>query len=42
MSDVSTLRGEAQFLLALWLVVRGRRLTVGGPGLHGDPTAVAQ
>lgn len=41
-TDVSSFTFIGEFLLALWLVVRGRRLTVGGPGLHGDPMAVAQ
>jgi hypothetical protein len=41
-TDVSSFTFIGEFLLALWLVVRGPRVTSGGPGLHGDPIAVAQ
>jgi hypothetical protein len=41
-TDVSSFTFIGEFLLALWLVVRSSRVTSGGPGLHGDPIAVAQ
>jgi hypothetical protein len=41
-TDVSSFTFIGEFLLALWLVVRGRRVTPGGPGLHGDPIVVAR
>ena len=41
-TDVSSFTFIGEFLLALWLVVRGPRVTLGGPGLHGDPIAVAR
>jgi len=39
---VSSFTFIGEFLLALWLVVRGHRITLGGPGLHDDPIAVAR
>ena len=41
-TDVSAFTFIGEFLLALWLVVRGRRVTLGGPEHHGDPLAVAR
>ena len=41
-SVVSSFTFIGEFLLALWLVVRGYRITLGGPGFHDDPIAVAR
>jgi hypothetical protein len=41
-TDISSFTFIGEFLLALWLVVRGRRLTPSGSGLHDDPAAVAR
>jgi hypothetical protein len=40
--EVATFTFVGEFLLALWLVVRGRRLTLSESGHHEDPTAVAR
>ncbi len=40
--EVSTFTFVGEFLLALWLVIRGRRLTLGDSGHHEDPTAGAR
>lgn len=40
--EVATFTFVGEFLLALWLVIRGRRLTLGESGHHEDPTAVAR
>ena len=38
-TDISNFTFIGEFLLALWLVIRGRRLTVSESGLHDDPIA---
>lgn len=40
--EVSTFTFVGEFLLALWLVIRGRRLTFNKPGHHEGPTAVTR
>jgi hypothetical protein len=40
--EVSTVTFIGEFLLALWLVIRGRRVTVSRPAFHAEPTAAAQ
>ncbi len=40
--EVATFTFVGEFLLALWLVIRGRRLTLSKSRHHGDPTAVAR
>jgi hypothetical protein len=39
---ISTFTFVGEFLLALWLVMWGRRITLSGSGLHQDPVAVAR
>jgi uncharacterized protein DUF4386 len=41
-TDVSSFTFIGEFLLALWLVVRGRRLPLGGRGPHDSPIAAAR
>ena len=41
-TDVSSFTFIGEFLLALWLVIWGRRLTLTAAGLHEDPIAVTQ
>jgi hypothetical protein len=40
--EISTVTFIGEFLLALWLVIRGRRLTSSDLRLHEDPIAVAR
>jgi hypothetical protein len=40
--EVATFTFVGEFLLALWLVIRGRRLTLSEPGRREAPTAVAR
>jgi hypothetical protein len=40
-SDVSLFTFIGEFLLALWLVIRGRHLTVAESGLHDDRATTA-
>lgn len=40
--EVATFTAIGELLLALWLVIRGRRLTLSQSGLNEDPTAVAR
>lgn len=40
--EVATFTFIGEFLLALWLVIRGRRLTLSELGHHENPTAVAR
>jgi hypothetical protein len=39
---ISTFTFVGEFLLALWLVIWGRRITLSGSGLHQNPVAVAR
>jgi hypothetical protein len=41
-TDVSSFTFLGEFLLALWLVIWGRRLTLSESGLHKDPFAAAR
>jgi len=41
-TDVSSFTFIGEFLLALWLVVRGRRLSLGGRGPHDSPIAATR
>jgi hypothetical protein len=41
-ADVSSFTFIGEFLLALWLVIRGRRLTVDEAPSHGDPIGAAE
>jgi hypothetical protein len=40
-TDISSFTFIGEFLLALWLLIRGRRLTVSASARHEDPIAVA-
>ncbi len=37
-SDISAITGMGEFVFALWLVIRGRRIAVGDSGSHADST----
>ena len=41
-TQVSTVTFIGEFLLALWLVIRGRRITVSQPVLRAEPTGAAR
>lgn len=41
-TDVSTVTFIGEFLLALWLVIRGRRITLRPPALRAEPSGVAR
>jgi hypothetical protein len=41
-TQVSTVTFIGEFLLALWLVIRGRRITVSQPELRAEPTGAAR
>jgi hypothetical protein len=41
-TQVSTVTFIGEFLLALWLVIRGRRITVGQPVLRAEPAGIAR
>jgi len=40
--DVAAITGMGEFVFALWLVIRGRRITLGESGSHYGPTGTAQ
>jgi branched-subunit amino acid ABC-type transport system permease component len=41
-SDVSAITGMGEFVFALWLVVRGRRIALDDSGSHADSTGAAR
>lgn len=41
-TQVSTVTALGEFLLALWLVTRGRRITISQPAAHAEPAAAAR
>jgi hypothetical protein len=41
-TDVSTVTFIGEFLLALWLVIRGRRITLRPPALRAELSGVAR
>ena len=41
-TQVSTVTFIGEFLLALWLAIRGRRITVSQPALCAEPAGVAR
>ena len=40
--DVAAITGMGEFVFALWLVIRGRRITLGESGSHDSPIGVAR
>ena len=41
-SDVSAITGMGEFVFALWLVIRGRRISVSGTESHGNSIGAAR